>query len=131
MASRLHSHLITNDLYEEYQSSYRKLHSTETALVSVHDDILRAIDDNKCILLIMLDLSAAFDTVDHEILLRRLSCMLSISGSALQWFRSYLTDRKQKVVVNDVFSKSTSLTWSTTGVSSRPNIVYNLYVTSW
>ena len=52
----------------------------------------------------------AFDTVDHEILLRRLSCILGISGSALQWFHSYLTDRKQKVVVNDVFSKSTSLT---------------------
>ena len=110
VASRLRSHLITNDLYQEYQSSYRKLHSTETALISVHDDILRAIDDKKCILLIMLDLSAAFDTVDHEILLRRLSCMLGISGSVLQWFRSYLTDRKQKVVVNDVFSKSTSLT---------------------
>ena len=69
VVSRPHSHMITNDLYEENQSSYRKLHSTETALVSVNDDILRAIDDNKCILLIMLDLSAAFDTVDHEILL--------------------------------------------------------------
>ena len=57
-ASRLHPHMIINDLYEEYQSSYRKLHSTETALVSVHDDMLRAINDNKCILLIMLDLSA-------------------------------------------------------------------------
>ena len=50
VSSRLHSHLITNDLYEEYQSSYRKSHSTETALVSLHDDILRAIDDNKYIL---------------------------------------------------------------------------------
>ena len=79
VASRLHSHMITNDLYEEYQSSYRKLHSTETALVSVHDDILRAIDDNKCIILIMLDLRAAFDTVDHEILLWGLSCKLGIS----------------------------------------------------
>ena len=128
VASRLHSHLITNDLYEEYQSSYRKLHSTETALVSVHDDILRAIDDNKCILLIMLDLSAAFDTVDHEILLRRLSCMLGISGSALQWFRSYLTDRKQKVVVNDVFSKSTSLTCGVPQGSVLGPILFTIYM---
>ena len=47
VASRLHSHMITNDLYEEYQSSYGKLHGIETDLVSVHDDILRAIDENK------------------------------------------------------------------------------------
>ena len=128
VASRLHFHLIINDLYEEYQSSYRKLHSTKTALVSVHDDILRAIDDNKCILLIMLDLSAAFDTVDHEILLRRLSCMLGISGSALQWFRSYLTDRKQKVVVNDVFSKSTSLTCGVPQGSVLGPILFTIYM---
>ena len=120
---------VTNDLYEEYQSSYRKLHNTETALVSVHDDILRAIDDNNlCILLIMLDLSAAFDTVDHEILLRRLSCMLVISGSALQWFRSYLTDRKQKVVVNDVFSKSTSLTCRVPQGSVLGPILFTIYM---
>ena len=103
-------------------------HSTETALVSVHDDILRAIDDKKCILLIMLDPSAAFDIVDHEILLRRLSCMLGISGSALQWFRSYLTDRKQKVVVNDVFSKSTSLTCGVPQGSVLGPILFTIYM---
>ena len=128
MASRLHSHLITIDLYEEYQSPYRKLHCTETALVSVHDDIVRAIDDSKYILLIMWDLSAAFDTVDHEILLWRLFCMLGISGSALQWFRSYLTDRKQKVVVNDVFSKATSLTCGVPQGSVLGPILFTIYM---
>ena len=128
LASRLHFHMITNDLYEEYQSSYGKLHSTETALVSVHGDILRAIDDNKCILLIMFDLSAAFDTVDHKILLRRLSCRLGISGSALQWFCSYLTDCKQKVVVNDVFSKSSSLTYGVPQGSVFSPILFTIYM---
>ena len=128
VASRLHSHMITNDLDEEYQSSYRKLHSTETALVSVHDDILRAIDDNKCILLIMLDLRAAFDTVDHEILLRRSSCILGISVSALQWFRSYLTDRTQKVVVNDVIYKSTSLICGVPQGSVLGPILFTIYM---
>ena len=60
--------MTNNNLYEELQSSYRKFHSTETALTCVHDDILRAIDDNKSISLIMLDLSAARDTVDHDVL---------------------------------------------------------------
>ena len=120
--------MITNDLYEEYQSSYRQLQSTEASLVSVHDDILRAIDDNKCILLIVLDLSAAFDTVDHEILLRRLSCRLGISGSALQWFCSYLTDCNQKVVVNDVFSKSSFLTCGVQQVSVLGPILFTIYM---
>ena len=76
----------------------------------------------------MLDLSAACDTVDHEILLRRLSCMLGISGSVLQWFRSYLTDRKHKVVVNDVFSKSTSLTYGVPQGSVLGPILFTIYM---
>ena len=76
----------------------------------------------------MLDLSAAFDTVDHEILLRRLSCILDISGSALQWFRSYLTDRKQKVVVIDAFSKSPSLTCGVQHGSVLGPILFTIYM---
>ena len=69
IASQLHSHMTNNNLYEELQSSHRKFHSTEAALIGVHDDILRAIYDNKSVLFIMLDLSAAFDSVDHGVLL--------------------------------------------------------------
>ena len=54
------------------QSEYREGHSTETALVKIHHDILQAIDNQQCVLLVLLDLSAAFDTVDHEILIQRL-----------------------------------------------------------
>ena len=95
IASRQQSHMTNNNLYEELQSSYRKFYSTETALTCVHDDILRAIDDNKSVLLIMLYLSAAFDTDDHNVLLERLKSGLGISGTAFNWFKSYLSGKSQ------------------------------------
>ena len=82
-ALRLHDHMKINNMYEEFQSSYRKFHSTETALTSVHVDILRHIDEKQCVIL-LLDLSAAFDTIDHNILLSRLQSHLGVCGVALQ-----------------------------------------------
>ena len=66
VASRLDTHLKDGDLYQLFQSAYRAAHSTETALTRVHNDILRDIDDGQCVILILLDLSSAFDTVDHR-----------------------------------------------------------------
>ena len=74
-------------------------HSTKTALVKVHNDIMRAIDDNRSVLLLLLDLSAAFDTVDHSTLLLRLRTRFGVKGSALAWFESYLASRKYYVQV--------------------------------
>ena len=73
VALQLHNYLMNNNLHENFQSAYKVHHSTETVLVKVQDDILHAIDCNKAVVLLMLDLSAAFDTVSHEILLDRLS----------------------------------------------------------
>jgi DNA-directed RNA polymerase subunit F len=72
VAARFNTHMKENNLHEIMQSAYRSGHSTETALLKVKDDILQAIDNHQCVLLILLDLSAAFDTVDHEVLLTRL-----------------------------------------------------------
>ena len=80
-------------LNEPLQSAYKPFHSCETVLLRVHNDILVAIDKRHCVMLLLLDLSAAFDTVDHDILLTRLHSKYSISGIALEWFRSYLTNR--------------------------------------
>ena len=80
---------------ETFQSAYKAFHSTETALVRVHNDILTAIDNNNTVILLLLDLSAAFDTVDHSILLSRLSSRSGIKRTVLAWLRSYLTSRKQ------------------------------------
>ena len=82
------------------QSVYRACHSTETALRRVHNDITVALDNNCCAVLLMLDLSAAFDVIDHNILLNRLDYAFGISGDALSWIKSYLVDRTQRVGIN-------------------------------
>lgn len=69
VAVRLNHHLEDASLHEIFQSAYKKGHSTETGFTRIHNDILRAIDDGECVILVLLDLSAAFDTVDHDILL--------------------------------------------------------------
>ena len=83
-----------------HQSTYRKLHSTDTALIRVHNDIAIALDQKRSVILLLLDLSVAFDTVDHCILLPRLSRRFGIGGTALEWFRSYLGDRTQFLNIN-------------------------------
>ena len=96
---QLTDHVKIHRLDEMFQLAYKVSHSTETALLKVQNDILRAVDDNKSVILLLLDLSAAFDTVDHSILLSRLSHRFGVRGNALAWFESYLTSRKQFVQV--------------------------------
>ena len=97
VAVRLQKYLEANQLNEPLQSAYKTFHSCETVLVYVHNDILVAIDKRHCVMLLLLDLSAAFDTVDHHILLTRLHSKYSISGIAFEWFRFYLTNRSQLI----------------------------------
>ena len=78
----------------------KKHHSTETAWVRLHNDILSELNDNKTVLLVSLDVSAAFDTIDHSILLRLLESRLGVTGQCLNWFRSYLSDRTTKVIID-------------------------------
>ena len=66
VAVRLNQHLVNNNLHEMFQSAYRMGHSTETALPRIHNDILLAIDDNSCVIFVLLDLSADFDPIDHD-----------------------------------------------------------------
>jgi hypothetical protein len=72
VASRILDHMKTNNLLDQMQSAYRSGHSTETALLKVHNDIVISVDQGRGVALIRLDLSAAFDTVDHKILLEGL-----------------------------------------------------------
>ena len=83
---QLVEHLKTDNLYEIFQSAYRQLHSTETALLRVQNDLLQAVDNEGGTILVLLDLSAAFDTIDHQKLLNLLNQSFGIRGVALKWF---------------------------------------------
>ena len=89
---------------EPFQSAYRANHSTETALLRVFNDILRSMDQQKVTTLVLLDLSAALDKVDHNIPLHRLHTRFGISGTVLDWFKDYLSNRRQRVSVNGSLS---------------------------
>ena len=127
VAKRLNKYMEKNDLHELMQSSYKQKHSTETALTCVQDDFLRAIDDRNSVLLLMLDLSAAFDTVDHSILINRLKNRLGIDGMALNWFKSYLTQRKCRVVINGTQSQFTNLDCGVPQGSVLGPILFTVY----
>jgi hypothetical protein len=91
--NRLMNYLPSNKLLNSFQSAYLKSHSTETTLLSVHDHIVRAMSLQQVSCLCLLDLSAVFDTIDHSILIHRLSSWFGISGCATSWVKSYLSNR--------------------------------------
>ena len=100
VASRLIHYLELNHLDKPLQSAYKRFHSCETALVRVHNDLLRAVDNRCCAVLLLLDLSAAFDTADNNLLLNRLESQFAIRGKTLQWFKSYFSKRSQFVSID-------------------------------
>ena len=103
-AEQLVDHVNRNNLMEVNQSAYREFHSTETALVKVREDILKAIDNKEILCLVLLDLSAAFDVIDHHKLLVRMESRFGLSVTVLNWIKSYITGRSQKVVTGDLNS---------------------------
>jgi hypothetical protein len=127
VAEQLNTYCAQNNLQESFQSAYKPLHSTETALVRVNNDILTAVDEKNGVILLLLDLSAAFDTVDHSILLQRLKNKLGITGVALEWFKSYLHDRTQKVHINGTYSTSHTLSYGVPQGSVLGPILFSIY----
>ena len=108
---QVHTHLSEHDLYPLLQSAYRRArgHNTETALLKIYNDILMAMNRQEVVLLVLLDLSAAFDTVEHSELLSRLSTSFEIRGTAREWFASYLSGRSQRVSLSGMCSESLQL----------------------
>ena len=124
---QLVSHLEEFTLLPEVQSAYSRRHSTETAVLKVFSDLVDAISNGKFALLSLLDLSAAFDTVDHIILLRRLEMSFGFRGAPLECLRSYLEGRSQSVVLNSYSTVSRPVTCGVPQGSVLGPLLFTLY----
>lgn len=124
----LQAHLDFNKISEKFQSGFKSLHSTETALLWVFNDSLSTLDSGSPAAILLLDLSAAFDTVDHDILLSRLEFHAGLKGSALQWFQSYLSGRSFYVNMGPHSSKISPLNYGVPQGSILGPALFALYL---
>ena len=127
MLDQLNEHCALHHLMPDYQSAYRQHFSCETALVRLCSDILWSMEQQKVTALVTVDLSAAFDTVDHDILLNVLNKYYGITGTALKWFESYLRPRGLQVSINNDLSSIKDLTFSVPQGSCAGPVLYSLY----
>ena len=130
VASRLDKHMKDNHLESKHQYGYKKGHSTEMLLVNVVDNLLTAFDNKFATVLLLLDLSAAFDTVDQGKLLDILNYEIGISGVAYKWFESFLIGRSQKVKINNSYSESELLDFGCIQGSVLGPRLFNIYIRS-
>ena len=114
-------------MFDLLQSAYGDKHSTETALIKLQNDILSALDAGLSAILLMLDFSAVFDTIYHDILLSILCNVYGIPEDALYWFMSYLIDSKHRVVIEDDVSVDQELVFGVPQGSVWGPKIYCMY----
>ena len=126
--SRVIAHVERSPCFNQLQSAYRRGHSTETTLLKLANDIYCAADNKARTLLVQLDLSAAFDTINKDILLIRLERSFGLTDSTLNWIRSYVGDRSQFVRMGERRSAATSCNYGVPQGSVLGPLLFTLYI---
>ena len=129
VAAQIRSHMDSHDLGNTFQSAYKVGHSTETALLCIKNEIHLSLSKGMPTALVLLDLSAAFDTIDHDTLLSCLSSRFGFAGSALKRFRSYLQDRFQSVKIGSSLSNLFKLKFGVPQGCVLGPLLFSLYTT--
>ena len=101
----INEHMKKHNLGKDLQSAYRSAHSSETALLHVKYYIMTSLHKQQGVFVVLLDLSAAFDTVEHSVLVKRMANETGLTGTALKWYISYFTGRMTRVCIDGVFSE--------------------------
>ena len=109
VATQLNDHVSLNGLENVRQSAYKLGHSTESALLSIKNDVHLAFAKGEATAVVLLDQSAAFDTIDHDTLLDSLSSWFGVGWVVLHWFKSYLSDHVQCIKIGSILSDAKKL----------------------
>ena len=129
VAKQLMSHINKNKLDNPHQSAYKPGHSAETALLSIKNEVHLSLAHGEPMALVLLDLSAAFDTIDHNILLGYLKSWFGVGGTVLKWFASYLSDRCQSIKIGSTLSELSKLIYGIPQGSVLGPLLFLLYTT--
>ena len=127
---RIEHHMDSNNLHTKEFFGYKKFHSTETMMLGITEEILSGFDEGKCTIMLFMDLSAAFDTIDIEKLVAILGEEIGLSGTALNWCKSFLTERTQRVKIKGEYSESIQLKYGTVQGSVLGPQFFNIYIRS-
>src|SRR5208282_3689756 len=125
---KLQPHLLNSPQFCQMQSAYQAGHSTETALLKVTDDIYRSLDNGSFVASVSLDISAAFDSIDHDILIDRLSSEFNVRDTALAWIRSYNTNRYSFVKVGQAISAHSMCSSGVAQGSVLGGLLFTVYI---
>ena len=124
---QLYDYLQKHTILHPAQSGCRPQHTTQDVLVSMVDNWRKALDDNKLVGAVMVDLSKAFDMINHSILLRKMDSY-GVRGKELRWFQDYLTGRRQRVCVGDEKSEWTNIRRGVPQGSILGPLLFTMYV---